>query len=208
MMSAPKTMPGRRRRRRSVSATAAARECRRFMRLRMRSSPDCSERWRCGISRGSSANAASSSSSISTQSSEESRSRSSAADMAQDLPHQRAELRRAGEIGAVAREIDAGQHHLAIAVFGEPAHLRDHLAHGDGARVAAAERDDAEGAAMVAAVLDLDIGAGAPVEPLDQVRCGLRHRHDVVDDDLLLAARRRSRSAARTPPPSRTMLAR
>ena len=41
---------------------------------------------------------------------------------------------------------------------------------------------------MVAAVLNLDIGAGAPVEPLDQMRGRLLDRHDVVDDDLLLAA--------------------
>ena len=34
---------------------------------------------------------------------------------------------------------------------------------------------------MVAAVLDLDEGAGAPVHALDQMSGGLAHRHDVVD---------------------------
>ena len=41
---------------------------------------------------------------------------------------------------------------------------------------------------MVAAVLHLHEGAGAAFEPVDQMRGGLLHRHDVVDRDLLLAA--------------------
>ena len=36
---------------------------------------------------------------------------------------------------------------------------------------------------MVAAVLHLDEGAGAAVEPVDQMAGGLVHRHDVVDAD-------------------------
>ena len=42
-------------------AAASARRCRRFMRLRMRSSPACSDKCRCGISRGSFASASRSS---------------------------------------------------------------------------------------------------------------------------------------------------
>ena len=53
--SAPNTMSGRSRRASSQKRTASARACRRFMRLRIMSSPACSERCRCGISRGSSA---------------------------------------------------------------------------------------------------------------------------------------------------------
>ena len=86
--------------------------------------------------------------------------------MLEDLPDQRAELRRARQIGAVAREVDAGQHHLAIAVVGEAANLLDHVAHRHRTRVAAAVRNDAEGAAMVAAVLHLHVGAGTPVDAL------------------------------------------
>src|SRR5215471_14970559 len=41
---------------------------------------------------------------------------------------------------------------------------------------------------MVAAVLHLHIGPGAPLNALDQVPCGLLHRHDVVDRDLLMWA--------------------
>ena len=38
---------------------------------------------------------------------------------------------------------------------------------------------------MVAAVLHLHQGAGAPLEAVDQMRRRLAHAHDVVDDDLL-----------------------
>ena len=53
--SAPMAMPGRRARARSTTAMASARRCRRRMRFRIRSLPACSDRCRCGISRGSSA---------------------------------------------------------------------------------------------------------------------------------------------------------
>ncbi len=66
----------------------------------------------------------------------------------------------------------------------------DHRAHRHRARVAAAIGDDAEGAAVVAAILHLHEGAGVPVygvgRPVDEVRRGLAHRHDVADEDLLL----------------------
>src|SRR5216684_4784933 len=39
---------------------------------------------------------------------------------------------------------------------------------------------------MVAAVLHLDVGAGAPLDTLDQVSRRFPHRHDVVDGDLLV----------------------
>ena len=38
---------------------------------------------------------------------------------------------------------------------------------------------------MVAAVLDLHIGAGLGAEAFDQMASGLLHRHDVVDLDPL-----------------------
>ena len=79
----------------------------------------------------------------------------------EDLLDQRAEFWRARQIGAIAGDVDAGQHDLAITVADEPAHVIDHRAHRHRARIAAAIRNDAERAAMVAAVLHLDEGAGA-----------------------------------------------
>ena len=100
--------------------------------------------------------------SASTESIEERRSRSSSGTCAQDRLDQRAERRRARQVAAVARDVDAGQHDLARAVLDEaaaPARPR---------RPSARERelprpirDDAEGAAVVAAVLHLHEGAGA-----------------------------------------------
>ncbi len=82
-------------------------------------------------------------------------------DFVEDAAHQFAQLRRAGQVRAPAGEVDAGQHHLGIAGAGEAAHFVHHPLGGDRARVPAPERDDAEGAAVVAAILDFDIGAGA-----------------------------------------------
>ena len=53
MMSAPNTMSGRSARTLATNSSVSARKCRRFMRLRIMSSPDCRLRCRCGISRRS-----------------------------------------------------------------------------------------------------------------------------------------------------------
>ena len=113
----------------------------------------------------------------------------------EDLLDQRAKLRRARKIGAVAGEIDAGEDDFAIAARAQRAHLRDHLAHRHRTRIAAAIGDDAEGAAVVAAVLHLHEGARVPFDAVDEMRRRLRHHHDVVDGDLLLGgdAERRAR---------------
>ena len=183
MRSAPKTTSGRRRRTRSAKRTASARRCRRFMRLRIMSSPCWSERWRCGISRSSSAMARIS---VVVDLDRIDGGEAQALElrhMAEDGAHQPAELRAARQVGAPGGDVDAGQHHLGIAVLGQPAHLLDHGAGRHRARIAAAIGDDAEGAAVVAAVLHLDEGAGAAVEPVDQMAGGLLDRHDVVDAD-------------------------
>src|SRR5262245_19585269 len=104
--------------------------------------------------------------------------------MLQNLLHQRAELGRARKIPAIAREIDAGENDLAIAARAEPAHLHNHLAHGHRARIAATIRNDAEGAAVIAAVLHLHEGARAALEAVDEMRGRLRHRQHVVDRDF------------------------
>src|SRR5262249_34588636 len=84
----------------------------------------------------------------------------------------------------------------------ETAHLRDHLAHGNRARIPAAERNDAEGAAVIAAVLHLHECPRPPVDAVDEVERRLRHAHDVVDDDLVLGSEvepLRQRNARRRP---------
>ncbi len=73
--SAPMAMPGRNARARSTTEKASARECRRCIRFRIRSLPACSERCRCGISRGSPSRRRHRSASIAAGSSEDSRSR-------------------------------------------------------------------------------------------------------------------------------------
>ena len=105
--------------------------------------------------------------------------------LAQDRLHEPAELRAARQVGAVAGEVDARQHDLGIAVAGESLHLLDHRAHRHGARIAAAIGDDAEGAAVVAAVLHLHEGARASLDRVDHVRGRLAHGKDVVDARLL-----------------------
>src|SRR5581483_8104566 len=62
--------------------------------------------------------------------------------------------------------------------------LRHHLACRYRTRRPPAERNNAEGAAVVAAILYLHIGAGARAEAVDQMTRGLSHGHNVVDHDL------------------------
>ena len=62
---------------------------------------------------------ASASSSASIESIEERRRRSQLRHVLQDRAHQPAEARRAGQVGAIGGDVDAGQHDLAIAVLDE-----------------------------------------------------------------------------------------
>ena len=82
-----------------------------------------------------------------------------------------------------------GQHDLAIAVGDEGAHLLDDRAERGRAIVAPAVGNDAEGAAVVAAVLDLDIGPGLSVEAANQMARRFAHGHDVVDLHRRIARR-------------------
>ncbi len=197
-MSAPKTMSGRSRRASAQNATAWARECRRFIRFRIMSSPAWSDRCRCGISRSSSASARISGSSASIVSMEDSRSRGSSGTSLRILRVSRAERHLAGQVRAIGGDVDAGQHDLAIAALGERAHLIDDDAGRNRSRIAAAIGNDTEGAAVVAAVLDLDIGAGARSEARDQMMRGLANRHDVVHRDTLGRAIGKSGECRRT----------
>ena len=82
-------------------------------------------------------------------------------DVAQDALDQLAEARRAGQVGPVAGDVDPGQHHLAEALVDQRLDPLDDQPGRHRAAVPAAIRDDAEGAAMVAAILHLDEGPRA-----------------------------------------------
>ena len=99
------------------------------------------------------------------------------------------ELRRTRQVGAIAREVNAGQHDLGVAALGERTDLIDDRAHRHRTRIAAAERNDAEGAAVVAAVLHLHEHPRQPgLEAVEQMRRHRLDRHDVGDRDLLARA--------------------
>ena len=153
---------------------ASSRECRRFIRFRMRLSPDCSERCRCGISRSSSANAAISAGSASIVSMEESRRRGSSGDQPQDGARE-AERHAAGKMGAVGGEVDAGQHHLAVAFVGQAcAPRRPRRPRGterDGPRPIG---DNAKGAAVITAVLHFRHRRASARRARHHVRCVFR----------------------------------
>ena len=124
---------------------------------------------------------------------------------------------RPGRSAAVARDIHPGQHHLPVARRDQRAHLGDHGADRHAAAGAAAERDDAEGAAMIAALLHLHEGARAAGELGDQMRGRSRGAAMMSDDGIAgaggPAARRAasprcpapgSRPAGRARPPGRS----
>ena len=161
------------------------------MRFRIRSSPAWSERWRCGISRGSSA--------ISRHRVVVDLDRIERGQpQPLELRHQReqaaAQLAERGlprQIGAEAGDVDAGQHDLAIAgVDQRVAPARTISPTGTRAVVAAAEGNDAEGAAMIAALLHLDEGARAALETVDEMRRGLASAA-MMSPTATRAARRR-----------------
>jgi hypothetical protein len=132
---------------------------RRFIRLRIRSCPCCSERWRCGITRGSPASSSNSSGSISTPSSEDRRRRGRAGKGIED---RRAPARRGGAARQVMRPSWSRRPRsarLRRALRQRCFDLAQHLRNGQRAARPAALRDDAEGAGMVAAVLHRDEGA-------------------------------------------------
>ena len=144
------------------------------MRFRIMSSPDCSDRCRCGISRGSVAMRLEQFGVGLDRIDRRQPQPLHIRHLLQDRLHQPAELRRARQVGAIAGHVDAGQHDLGIAVAGQPLDLLDHRAHRHRARIAAAVGDDAEGAAVVAAILHLHEGARPA---LDARRpCGRRSR--------------------------------
>ena len=107
--------------------------------------------------------------------------------------HQQAEARR------VAGDVDAGQHDLAMAALDQEARLRDHIGNRHRSRSAAAEQDDAEGAAVSppTAILDLQERAGVAGDILEPMKRGLAGRRPVVADrDFSSADQCRRRTAS------------
>ena len=105
--------------------------------------------------------------------------------MFQHLPDHRAEARLAGQVAAIARDVDAGQHNLGKTARRELANLVNNLPHWHGARIAAPEGDDAESAAVIAAVLHLHKRARMALDSGQKMAGGFADRHDVVDADAL-----------------------
>jgi hypothetical protein len=83
--------------------------------------------------------------------------------------HHLAECGPAGKIGAERGEIDARQHELGDSGLDQRSRLADDVADRHAARRPAAVGNDAEGAAVVAALLDLDEGPGAALEAADEM---------------------------------------
>ena len=117
--------------------------------------------------------------------------------MPQNLPHQFSERHRARQIWSVGCDVDARQHHLARAGVHRAPHRRHHLARRDRARRPAAERNDAERAAVIAPILHLHVGARALAEAGDQMPRRLPHAHDVVDLHARAARQRQPRKRFR-----------
>ena len=105
----------------------------------------------------------------------------------QDLFYQSAQPRSARKIGAITCEVDTGQHNLGVTGLDERADLIDDRAHRHRAGIAASEGNDAEGAAMIAAVLYLHKSAWqSALKAIDEMRRHLGHRHDIGHRDFLL----------------------
>ena len=95
--------------------------------------------------------------------------------MPQDLPRQLAEFRRARQVRAIAGQIDTGQDDLGVTALDQRADLGHHRAHRHRPRIATAIRDDAESAAVIAAVLHLhEHPRQAALKALQQMRRHLR----------------------------------
>src|SRR5579863_9255140 len=90
----------------------------------------------------------------------------------EQAPAELSERRLARQIAAEAGDVDAGQYPLAIAACHQMLRLAHDLADRHGPAVAAAVGNDAERAAVIAALLYLDEGASAAFESVDQMRRG------------------------------------
>ena len=104
----------------------------------------------------------------------------------QNVPQQARELPARGKLAPPTPEVDTGQHHFAV-INRQPPHLINHP-FGSRATTAPPHRgNDAKRAAVVAAILDLQVRPGtlaARVE--DRQREEVLRRTDVADGDLAM----------------------
>ena len=107
----------------------------------------------------------------------------------QDASHQVAQHRMAGQVIAPRCDIDPGQHDFAIAGINQTLDFTHDFACSDTATGPPAIGNDAEGAAVITAVLDLYESAHPILEPGQHVRSGFGDCGDIVDADAF--ARRR-----------------
>src|SRR5689334_2570264 len=103
----------------------------------------------------------------------------------EQIAREGAERRTAIEVAAIAADIHAGQNDLADALIHHGLRLSEDRRGRHAAVVAAAERNDAEGAAVIAALLDLQEAAGMARERSDRLCPRGSGGHDVADGDAL-----------------------
>ncbi len=89
-----------------------------------------------------------------------------------------------GQVAAPAGQVHTRQNDLVETIGDQLFDLRNDLASGHGSRISPAIGNDAEGTAMVASGLHLNIGAGAALQAVHHVSGGGGDRHDVVDQRL------------------------
>jgi hypothetical protein len=106
----------------------------------------------------------------------------------ENLLHHRPEALPAREMLAIAGEIDAGQHDFAVALFDQLACVGEDVCGRERTRISAPEWNNAERAAMVAAGLDLQKGAGAVFMAFERTDIAIAQRHDIGHGDLLRRA--------------------
>ena len=99
--------------------------------------------------------------------------------------HQLAETQASRKIGTVGGHVHAGQHHFGITVADKALDLIHHRAHRNGAGITTTIGNNAEGAAMIAAILHLHESARATFDGIDHMACGFAHFHNVVDTHFL-----------------------
>ena len=106
---------------------------------------------------------------------------------AHQMPQARLRFIANTNIGAIRGNIDAGQHNFLMAVLHQRLTARHHIGDRHGTRIAAAIRDNAKCAAMVAAGLHLHKGARAPALRRRRQGGGLCLVHNIADRRAVLA---------------------
>ena len=101
----------------------------------------------------------------------------------QETPCHLAEGGLARQIAAVRGEIHAGQNDFLVTTLDQTPSLRDDLTNGNAAARPTAIGNDAEGAAVIAAILHLNERARTPLQPVDQVAGGFLNVFGFTNDD-------------------------